>query len=294
MRSATNRSGLTPADLIQVILVREDGRNGAIPTTALVELAATARRLVRVGVPAVKVFASGGPRDALGSGGLDADGLMAHALYEIRSAAPGLEVMTENCLCSHTTTGDCHVLGADGRPDLDLAVEQIARQAVVHAAAGADVVGPASMIPGSVGAVRRALDAAGYPQVRIMPHLIWQSTLYEDYRTAMDAHPTGGRRLFQLDADDRTAGLRTALAMLADGADQLLLEPALTCTDLLMQLRIVDPAVECVPFSVSGEYARLRRAGNLGPLNEMCTMLARAGAARIATYAAAEIAGAMG
>jgi porphobilinogen synthase len=208
-----------------------------------------------------------------------------------------LLVMTETCLCLHTFTGDCHPRDSHGHPDQRAAIEQIAAQAVVQADAGADVVGPASMIPGSVRAVRQALDETGHDQVQIMPHLmqimphlIWRSCLYQEFRQTMEAMPSSGQRPFHLCPGDPVAGMRAALAMLGEGADSLLLEPALTCADLLIQLHSVHPEVPLVPFSVSGEYRRLTRSAELGPLVELLTMLKRAGAERIITYAAVEIA----
>ncbi|MGH3695340.1 MAG: hypothetical protein ACRDRX_15360 [Pseudonocardiaceae bacterium] len=281
---------LTPDDLVMVVLVRNDDRQAAMPTATVAELGAIARKIRALGVPAVKLFASGGRRDELGTASLAPDGVMSHAVHKIRSAEPDVLVMTETCLCSHTLTGDCHPRDSHGRPDLRAAIEQISAQAVVQADAGANVVGPASMIPGSVRAVRHALDETGHDQVQIMPHLIWRSCLYQEFRQTMEAMPSGGQRPFHLRPGDPVAGMRSALAMLGEGADSLLLEPALTCADLLIQLHSVHPEVSLVPFSVSGEYRRLTRSAELGPLVELLIMLKRAGAERITTYAAVEIA----
>jgi porphobilinogen synthase len=130
--------------------------------------------------------------------------------------------------------------------------------------------------------------------VQIMPHLIFDSRLYDAYRATMDAAPASGeRRIFQLDPAQPAAAITTALGMVAEGADMLLLEPALFCADLLIELKQACPA-PLAPFSVSGEYLRLRRGEDLRLLVELFTMLKRAGADQIITYAAADLAPSLG
>jgi porphobilinogen synthase len=174
-----------------------------------------------------------------------------------------------------------------GLPDKAATADAIAAQAVAQARAGADIVGPAAMLPGSVRAVRTALDQSGYPQVSIMPHLIFDSRLYEGYRLTMDAAPASGtRRMFQIAPTFPQKAVETSLAFVAEGADMLLLEPALFCADVLIVLRQVCK-VPIAPFSVSGEYSRLE---DLRLQRELAIFLKRAGADQIITYAAAELA----
>jgi hypothetical protein len=182
---------LQAADLAMVLLVRDDDRPGPVPTVRLAELAEVTRRLTVCGVSAVKVFASG-RRDALGWGGSMSGCLMARAVREIKNAEPGMVVMTETCLCSYTLTGDCHLADHTGVPDVPGTVETLAAQAVVQAAEGADIVGPAAMIRGSVAAIREALDSSGHQRVEIMPHLIVRSHLYRGYRRAVLVDISGG------------------------------------------------------------------------------------------------------
>lgn len=268
-----------------VLLVRDDDRTGLMPTVRPSEVAAAARRLARLGVPAVKLFASGSVRDTLGSAGAAPDSLMACAIAEVKGAEPGLTVMTETCLCSYTPTGECHITGPAGAPDVAGTVEALARQAVAQAEAGADVVGPAAMISGSVSAVRSALDAADMQKVEIMPHVIVRSDLYEGYRLTMDAAPASGLRAFQVPAGDAGGVVDAGIDFVVEGANALLLEPALFTVDVLATLAAATP-VPVLPFSVSGEYSSLPPTLQ----TEMAVMLKRAGAAQIITYAAADIA----
>lgn len=279
------KSDLRINDLAMVLLVRDDARSGLMPTVRIAELPAVAHRLARLGVPAVKMFASGSVRDPLGLAGTAPDSLMARAIAEIKGAVPELTVMTETCLCSYTPTSDCHLSGPHGSPDVRGTVEALAAQAVAQAQAGADVVGPAAMISGSVSATRSALDAADFQKVEIMPHLIIRSDLYEGYRITMDAMPASGLRAFQVPPDDADGALNAGLDLVLEGANALLLEPALFTVDVLTALATATTA-PVLPFSVSGEYNSLSSALHA----ELAVMLKRAGATRIITYAAADIA----
>lgn len=288
LQPCTDHAVLTPADLAMVLLVRDDDRTGPVPTIRLDQVGKAARQLVASGICAVKVFASG-DRDELGAGGSVVDSLMACAISEIKAAAPEMVVMTETCLCSYTRTGDCHLTGPAGDPDVPATIKALTEQAVAQADTGADIVGPAAMIGGSVSAIRAALDDTGHQQVQIMPHLIVRSGLYEGYRRTMDATPASGFRVFQLGPEDVTVAVRTGLGFVEEGASHLLLEPAMFTIDILAALRAVTP-VPLLPFSVSGEYTTLPRP----LLRELFASLKRAGAARIVTYAAAELAESLG
>ena len=267
-----------------VLLVRDDDRRSAVPTVPLAEVPTIAARLSDLGVPAVKLFASGS-RDPRGSGGARPDSLMARAIEQIKATAPDLEVMTETCLCSYTETGDCHLIDDTGAPDESATIDALAAHAVAQANAGADTVGPAAMIRGSVLAVRAALDGEGHKEVRIMPHVIMRSALYEGYRRAMDAAPASGERPYQVAVDRPDEAVSRALGFVAEGASHLLLEPALMTCDILVTLTKMT-AAPMLPFSVSGEYNALPLSLQI----EAFTTLRRAGADRIITYAAMELA----
>ncbi|MGH3898429.1 MAG: hypothetical protein ACRDTA_09260 [Pseudonocardiaceae bacterium] len=261
-----------------------------MPTVRLREIGAVVEELADLGIPAVKVFASGDARDRTGSRGKACDSLMARAIKEVKAAHPSMIVMTETCLCSYTDCGECHLIDRTGRPDLLATIEAIAEQAVAQAAAGADVVGPAAMISSSVSHVRQALDDTSHPDVQIMPHLIFDSRLYDAYRQTMDATPASGeRRVFQIDPARLETAERTSLGFVDEGADMLLLEPALFCVDMLLALKQAC-RVPIALFSVSGEYLRLRSEGDVRLLVELFTMLKRSRADQIITYAATDVA----
>lgn len=294
MVNSENVPILSASDLAMVLLVRADNSRRAMPTVRLREIGATVEELAGLGIQAVKVFASGDVRDYTGSRGKTSDSLMAHAIREAKAVHPSVIVMTETCLCSYTDSGECHVIDRTGYPDRLATIEAIAEQAVAQAAAGADVVGPAAMISGSVSCVRQALDDTGHPEVQIMPYLIFDSRLYNAYRQTMDAAPASGeRRVLQIDPARPETAMRASLGFVDEGADMLLLEPAMFCADVLIAFKQVC-RVPIVPFSVSGEYLRLRSEGDSRLLIELFTMLKRSGADQIITYAAADIARSLG
>jgi porphobilinogen synthase len=277
---------IRPSDLVLVLLVREgDIVARRMPTIALSDLSTVVGQAADVGIRAVKIFAGSPKRDRHGSAGQDPGCLMAQAIRAVKDRQPDMTVMTETCLCSYTDTGECHLSRSDGSADLSATAEALAAQAVTQAAAGADVVGPAAMAPGAVRACRQTLDAAGHTRVQVMPHLILESGLYAAYRTTMNAAPSSGRRALQISPARAGRAVRMGLRMLEEGASSLLLEPALFCTDILIGLR-AHTAAPLLPFSVSGEYLSLTRE----VLAEEFTMLRRAGATQIITYAATDLA----
>ncbi|MFF1308006.1 hypothetical protein [Streptomyces sp. NPDC058307] len=286
-------STLRPSDLTMVFLVREDIEAGTLPMPTLTvrDIGSAVKDLAANGVGAVKVFATGDRRDAQGSVARTRNNVMTRAIQEIKAADASMTVLTETCLCSYTDTGECHVSDHAGVPDTAATTEAIAEQAVLQAEAGADIVGPAAMLPGSVRGVRQALDQAGRSDIRVMPHLIFDSRLYDGYRRTMDAVPASGdRRAFQVDPQRPTRAIQASLDFIVEGADMLLLEPAMFCVDVLVELKLMCD-VPLAPFSVSGEYTRLTDAnGDKGLLVELFTMLKRAGSDQIITYAAAELA----
>ena len=281
----TDRLPLSAADLVMAILVRAGDSRRAMPTVGLTEIGVVIQELAGLGIAAVKLFASGDARDRTGSRGKAPDSLMARAIKEVKETHSSMIVMTETCLCSYTNSGECHVMDRTGRPDPQAAIDAIAEQAVAQAAAGADVVGPAAMIGGSVSRVRQALDGTGHAEV-----LIFHSTLYGAYRQTMDAIPVSGeRRVFQIDPARPETAVRASLGFVDEGAEMLLVEPALFCVDVMIALQQACP-VPIAPFSVSGEYLRLRSEDDGRLLVELFTMLKRSGADQIITYATADIA----
>jgi porphobilinogen synthase len=288
---------LSPEDLAMVLLVRDTpGSSRPVPTLTVPELRQQATLLAGLGIRAVKVFASSTRRHPERAPWKTPADLMTQAITEIKAAAPAMTVMTETCLCSYTPAGECYLPGPGGKADVPATIAALADQAVAQADAGADIVGPAAMIPGTVRAARAALDETGHAVTGIMPHLILDSRLYDVYRAAMGAMPASGDvRAFQGNPSRPREAAAAGLAFIDEGAGMLLLEPAVLTTDILIGLRAAC-AVPLAPFSVSGEYARFAppdgRDWRL--LTEVFTMLKRAGADQIITYAAADLARSLG
>ncbi|MEU8586919.1 hypothetical protein AB0C59_07920 [Streptomyces sp. NPDC048664] len=295
VRSFLDGPRLTPADLAMVFLMREDDdtKPRPMPTLTVRGVSEAVQALASFGVKSVKIFAGSRVRDARASQGVSPTGLMARSIAAAKKAAPGVLVMTETCVCSHNDSGECWLPDERGEMGLEETIGVLAAQAVTQADVGADIVGPAAMIPGSVRAVREALDAAGHQAVGVMPHLIFESSLYEGYRQSMGAVPRSGARVFQIDPARPEQAVHVAREMVDEGADMILTEPALHTVDTLVHLKDKIP-VPLVPFSVSGEYLRLTDRRDDGRrdvtgLIEAYTVLKRAGASRIITYGALEI-----
>lgn len=296
------RSLLEPADLAMPVLVRDppDGVPAGpfLPTVTPEGIGREARELAGLGIRAVKLFAASDLKDAKATGATDPDDLMLRAIGAFKEAAPNLCVITETCLCPYTETGDCALAKADGRVDLEATRAVLAEATVLQAGAGADVVGPAGMVDGGVGAVRDALDGAGHPEVEIMPHVIFASSLFGPYRATMGVRPRSGeaRRPFHVDPSQPRRAVERARRFVAEGANAVLLEPALPYADVLVALR---SALSCPigAFSTSGEYLLLAGAARGGVPGEEAAVveflggLKRAGADLVFTHAAKHLAG---
>ncbi|MFI5763928.1 hypothetical protein ACIA8F_23685 [Streptomyces sp. NPDC051563] len=296
VRNFLGGHNLTPPDLTMVLLMREDDARatGPLPTFTVKEIPNVVATLDDLGVRSIKVFAGSRIRDARASQAASPTGLMARSIKAAKKARPSMAVLTETCVCSHNDSGECWLADTLGRMDLEETTAVMAAQAVMQAEAGADIAGPAAMIPGSVRAVREALNSAGHTDVALMPHLIFTSSLYDGYRTTMSAAPRSGARAFQINPRQPEQAVHVALEMVEEGADMLLTEPALHTVDTLVHLKDKVP-VPVMPFSVSGEFLRLtdpRPGGgrDMRGLIEAYTVLKRAGADRIVTYGALEIA----
>jgi len=292
LRRMLQRPLLSPADLCMPLLVVGEHTSNVVPTVTLDEVEREARDLAALGVGGVKIFAGTPARDPFGSDATDPDNAMCRAIEIIKQAAPELAVMTENCLCSYTSDKVCYVPNRNGGLDHHATLQVLAEQASQQAQAGADVIGPAGMLDGAVGVVREMLDRSGFANVAIMPHLIFTSRLYDGYRQAMNAAPrSGNRSAFQIHPSLPDQAVELALRWVDEGADMLLLEPALHTLDILVRLRDKTTA-PLVPFSVSGEYTQLTHDGHLREgdyadlLMERLTLFKRCGAAMIVTYSA--------
>jgi porphobilinogen synthase len=254
------------------------------------------RRLADIGVPAVLLFGIPERKDARGSGATSADGIVPRALEAIRRAAPGLLLVTDVCLCEYTDHGHCGVLRGD-EVDNDASLPVLAAEALAHARAGADVVAPSDMMDGRVGAIRQALDEAGFTHLPIMSYAAkFASALYGPFRDAAESTPQfGDRRGYQMDPANAEEALREVALDVEEGADIVMVKPAVPYLDLVRRVkeRFGYPVAA---YHVSGEYAMVKAAAARGWLDEDRvvdeTLLAirRAGADVIITYFARDVA----
>ena len=260
------------------------------------DLAAEAEEATRLGVKAVILFGIPDEKDAEGSGAWDDDGVIQRALRALREASPGLVLLTDVCLCEYTSHGHCGVLEGD-QVDNDATLDLLARTAVSHAAAGADAVCPSDMMDGRVAAIRTALDEEGHGELPIVSYAAkYASAFYGPFREAADSTPAfGDRRGYQLDPANVREALRECELDVAEGADALLVKPALPNLDVLRAARErFDLPVGA--YNVSGEYAMLKAAGARGWLDERQAALEslvaikRAGADLIVSYWTKELA----
>jgi porphobilinogen synthase len=249
-----------------------------------------------LGIPGVILFGIPTEKDARGSGADAADGIVQRAVEAAKRAEPGLCVITDVCLCEYTDHGHCGVLDGE-QVENDPSVERLAATAVSHARAGADVVAPSDMMDGRVAAIRAALDADGHPDVAILSYAAkFASAFYGPFRDAAESTPAfGDRRAYQMDPPNAREALREMRLDLAEGADVLMVKPALPYLDVLAAARR-EFDVPLAAYHVSGEYAMLKAAAERGWLDgeramaEALLAIKRAGADWILTYAAKEIA----
>jgi porphobilinogen synthase len=261
------------------------------------DLVAEATDAQALGVRAVLLFGIPDEKDAEGSGAWDDDGVIQRALRALRESSPGLVLLTDVCLCEYTSHGHCGVLAGE-EVDNDATLELLARTAVSHAAAGADAVCPSDMMDGRVAALRAALDEEGHGETPIVSYAAkYASAFYGPFREAADSTPAfGDRRGYQLDPANVREALRECELDVAEGADALLVKPALPNLDVLRAVRErFDLPVGA--YNVSGEYAMLKAAGARGWLDERqaalesLTAITRAGADLVVSYWTKELAG---
>ncbi|MFI5782870.1 hypothetical protein [Nocardia sp. NPDC051570] len=291
------RELLTPADLIAPILVQPDHRDPAryryLPgAVSISEVAGHAQQLRSVGVRACKILVYIEHRTPHAEDALNPDNLMIAAIHAVRNAVPDMVIATEVCGCAWTDSGECVLLGSRGRTAIDATYELMARMAVLHAQAGVDIVGPAAVLDGSVQATRFELDEAGFTDVGVAPSVIFDSALFDIYKSAMNTDPgRGNRRGFQIDPSQLGQALDQAERWIDEGADSVLVQPAMTSIDLLTRLRGVIRA-PLIAFSTSGED-QLFATAPIAVQLEYARALKRAGADLIMTYGALRLARAL-
>ncbi len=256
-----------------------------------------AREAAELGIPAVLLFGIPAAKDDEGSGAWDEEGVVQLATRAIKEALPQTLVITDLCLCEYTSHGHCGVLREDGGVDNDATVELLARTAVSQARAGADVVAPSDMMDGRVGAVRHALDDEGFGETPILAYSAkFASAFYGPFRVAADSTPAfGDRRSYQMDPANGAEALREARLDVEEGADIVMVKPALPYLDLIRRIK-EDTGMPLAAYNVSGEYAMLKAAAAAGYLDERTAVLEaltgirRAGADIVITYHAKDAA----
>jgi porphobilinogen synthase len=259
-------------------------------------LAEEVREVAGLGIPAVLLFGLPAEKDAVGSGAYDPEGIIQEAIRVIKTAAPGLLVIGDVCLCEYTDHGHCGIID-HGQVDNDRTLELLARTALAQVQAGADMVAPSAMMDGQVGAIRAALDAAGEPNVPIMGYAAkYASSFFGPFRVAADSTPQfGDRRSYQMDPANSRMAMREIETDIAEGADIVMVKPALAYLDVIRQARDrFDHPLAA--YNVSGEYSMVKAAAQMGwvaekPITlELLTAIRRAGADIIISYHAKEAA----
>jgi porphobilinogen synthase len=260
------------------------------------ELLKDAKDAAGMGIPAVLLFGVPQSKDHRGSEAYSDDGIVQQVARAVKETIPDLLVITDVCLCQYTTHGHCGVV-EDGRVKNDATVELLARVAVSHVEAGADIVAPSDMMDGRVAAIREALDEASWLETPIMSYAAkYASAFYGPFREAVESAPQfGDRRSYQMDPANAIEALREVGLDVDEGADLIIVKPALAYLDVIARVR-QEFGVPLVGYSVSGEYAMLKAAGRLGWLDEervlmeVLTSIRRAGADLVITYSAREAA----
>jgi len=309
VRSLVRRTRLSPADLILPLFVRP-GKNvrreiSAMPGNFQLSpdlLADEIRQAAELGLGGVILFGIPAQKDAAGSDATSDSGIIAQAIRVAKQAAPELLLVTDVCFCEYTDHGHCGPLSdATGRTDVDNdgTLKLLAQQAVVHARAGADMVAPSGMMDGMVSAIRQGLDAAGFSHLPIMSYAAkYASAFYGPFREAAESAPQqGDRRGYQMDpAAAAEQALREIELDLAEGADIVMVKPALAYLDVIRLVHDRWPGVPLAAYNVSGEFSMVKAAAQQGWLDERAaaleclTAIHRAGANIILTYWAKDVA----
>ena len=304
LRAMVRETRLAPTDFIYPIFVSH-GRELREPIASMPgqarlsvdQLPREAAELRSLDIPAVLLFGLPADKDARGSEAWAADGIVQRAVRELKDAAPELIVITDVCLCEYTDHGHCGLLDEHGAVINDATVALLAETAVSQAEAGADIVAPSDMMDGRVGAIRAALDADGFAETALLSYAAkFASAFYGPFREAADSAPAfGDRRAYQMDPANGREALRAIERDLAEGADMVMVKPALAWLDIVRAARErVDAPLAA--YNVSGEYAMIKAAAERGWLDEerivleTLTGIRRAGADLILTYHAKDAA----
>jgi porphobilinogen synthase len=319
LRALLRETELNPADLVYPLFVRsgrgEQREIASMPGVfqwSVDRLPWETESVARLGIPAVILFGIPGEKDPVGIENYAPDGVVQHAIRAIKDAVPELLVITDVCLCEYTDHGHCGVLNTKGHsvngffhPHLgegfvlnDATLDVLAKVAVSHAEAGADVIAPSGMMDGMVKMIRKALDEARFEHLPILSYAVkYASSFYGPFREAAESPPKfGDRKSHQMDPANSREALREAAIDIAEGADMLMVKPALPYLDVIYRVHQAYPQLPLAAYNVSGEYAMLKAAAANGWMDERgvvlesLTAIKRAGADFILTYHAKEAA----
>ncbi|HYP59369.1 MAG TPA: porphobilinogen synthase [Thermomicrobiales bacterium] len=315
LRHLVRETRLSPADVIYPMFVRP-GHDLHIPISSMPgqaqwsvdRLVGEVKAVAALGIPGVMLFGIPEHKDEIGSENWDPHGIVPQAIRAIKESVPEMVVISDMCLCEYTDHGHCGMINHPGHeyfnPALengyllnDPTLELLARSSITHAAAGADVIAPSGMIDGMVGAIRAALDQAGYEHVAIMSYAAkFASGFYGPFREAAESPPQfGDRSQYQMDPGNRREALKEAALDVAEGADLIMVKPALPYLDVLSDVR-QSFNLPIAAYQVSGEYAMLQAAAANGWIDldrcamESLTAIKRAGADMVLTYFAKDVA----
>jgi porphobilinogen synthase len=315
VRSLVRETTLSPGNLVYPLFAVH-GRGVRTPVQSMPgvfqlsvdSLAQEAREAADLGIPAILLFGIPATKDARGSESHAKDGIIPRAITAVKDRCPDLVIVTDVCMCEYTDHGHCGILNTGSpRPVPALpegyllnteTLELLKKIALAHAEAGADIVAPSGMIDGMVGAIRRALDTGGFDHLPIMSYAVkYASSFYGPFREAAQGAPKfGDRRSHQMDAANAREALREASLDVQEGADVLMVKPALPYLDIVRLLRDNFPGHPLAAYNVSGEYAMIKAAAAQGWLDEKAAVLEaltgirRAGADFVITYHAKEAA----
>jgi porphobilinogen synthase len=304
LRGLVRETHLGPEHLIQPLFVLTgEGMREEVPSMPGIErfsinnLVEEAGEIAAAGVGAVLLFGIPGAKDEFGTGAYDDEGVVQMAVRALKEAHPELTVVTDVCLCEYTSHGHCGVVDDDGQVQNDISVELLAKTAISHAEAGADAVAPSDMMDGRIGSIRFQLDEEGHPDTPIIAYSAkYASAFYGPFRDAAESTPSfGDRRGYQMDPANAAEAIREAELDLDEGADMLMVKPALPYLDVVRRVKEATGA-PLAAYHVSGEYSMLKAAAANGWLDERAavtetlTSIRRAGADAIVTYYAKEAA----
>jgi porphobilinogen synthase len=303
LRRLVRETEISPAQLVMPLFVRS-GRGvrqsvGSMPgvcQTSVDEMLRDAREAERLGIGGVLLFGIPDVKDAIGSSAWDEHGPVQEAVRALKDATPRLVVITDVCMCEYTDHGHCGVF-KDGEVDNDATLELLAREALSHARAGADIIAPSDMMDGRVAAIRGALDNAGFAHTPILSYAAkFASGCYGPFREAAESTPqSGDRRGYQMDSANIDEAMREVWLDVDEGADMIMVKPAGPYLDVIQRVK-QETGYPVVAYQVSGEYAMIKAAAERGWIDgdrvmmESLIGIRRAGADIVITYFAAEVA----